>query len=1329
MKKFYFILVFLEFSILVSAQDLGGTPVEGLIPITRISDATVTQTDSISNTNPIAPTAATAAQNYVPTPTGPSTEVGITEGQLSVSLTGGANYSIPIAVPPGINGVVPQVSLAYNSQGGNGMAGYGWNISGVSAITRIPRTLFHDGEFGGINLDTNDRFALDGQRLILKSGVYGAAGAVYETENFSNIKITSLGVSPLGATYGPASFLVEYPDGSKAVYGDTANSRSVNTWSIRYWQNAQGVRISYAYILANNTLSIEYINYGNTTSLTPINQIKFIYKTRQRPEQSYVGGQSFLIDTILSEIQVSGNSVGFRNYGLEHNTTSLGYERLVSVTEKSGDNTKSYNPTVFSYESTSESISYAGISTSLSVGNINSNNSASVTGDFDGDEKMDFLLYPRTGTNKKKKYWLFSEFTTTGNFNIGYEHNVGDFEDIFPVSWLTWSNYLWSKQGWAVAKKTDTNYTFTVYSTGTVSPIYYQYEKVVSFPTHLVGTIQNCVTTYVNKIFPKKILSGDFNGDGLTDVVAIDMELESKVYGSNPSFGLYCIPVTSKIPSKKVYFVDLKRDNTTNFLTYSGELNSLFSEFEANGSQRAEVYDVNGDGKSDFLIIANGKITAYTLDSSNQLVLLWEYSDSLITNDYTKPNYKILFGDYNGDGKIDFIIPKVYNSNSYAKYTSTGKSFLKEDVTYDIPFNANFGNECPGVFHILPNDFDCDGKTDLILVKNLACPNTSGKGYISIRNYKNTGINFVSNMYATTETLSGIGAYALPVLSSSDKPNVKLEINFISNNKILNFQSQKDFGKEKLLKIITTGNGVRESITYQSLSPDSLDSNYEPVYSTNLYTEKYPQNDIRSAVNVQLVYKLEKQSASVYKKQVFKYHGAVSNVEGLGFLGFRATMRTNWHDDSTPIISTIYKTDVNLRGAPIESFSVLGLSYPSRILIPTNSFISKSINTYNMVNGIFENPLQTNKVYKLKLTQSKQFNGLDKTSVETNTEYDSYNNPLTSTTKLNEDENTVQTTISTVTYKPVSTTLPYLLGLPASKTETVSASDDVMTSEELYDYNATGLLKQIKKKGHNTPYITETNAYTTYGSINRKTITATGVSRITNYFYDTSKRFIIKSTDIEGLATTYSYNPDNGLLNSETNPYGLTTSYEYDSWFKKTKTTDYLGKTNSYNYYKEGINTKITSTGDDNSYSEELFDDLGRKIRTGIKDIQGAMSFKDYQYDIYDRNYSVSEPYTSNPTQWNTTQYDEYGRPIVATDFLGKTISVQYDKLTNTTTDSSTGNTKTAVKNAMGNVISMTEAPIGGTIRYSYFANGNLKETNYNDAITTITQDGWGRKT
>ena len=48
-------------------------------------------------------------------------DIGETSGELGVSLTGGATYNVPIAVPPGINGIKPQVSLSYNSQGENGL--------------------------------------------------------------------------------------------------------------------------------------------------------------------------------------------------------------------------------------------------------------------------------------------------------------------------------------------------------------------------------------------------------------------------------------------------------------------------------------------------------------------------------------------------------------------------------------------------------------------------------------------------------------------------------------------------------------------------------------------------------------------------------------------------------------------------------------------------------------------------------------------------------------------------------------------------------------------------------------------------------------------------------------------------------------------------------------------------------------------------------------------------------------------------------------------------------------------------------------------------------
>jgi hypothetical protein len=95
-----------------------------------------------------------------------STVAGFTPGSFRVSETGAATYTIPIRVPPGIAGMQPQLALTYNSQAGNGLLGVGWSLSGLSAISRCPRTVAQDGVKGGINYDANDRYCLDGQRLV-----------------------------------------------------------------------------------------------------------------------------------------------------------------------------------------------------------------------------------------------------------------------------------------------------------------------------------------------------------------------------------------------------------------------------------------------------------------------------------------------------------------------------------------------------------------------------------------------------------------------------------------------------------------------------------------------------------------------------------------------------------------------------------------------------------------------------------------------------------------------------------------------------------------------------------------------------------------------------------------------------------------------------------------------------------------------------------------------------------------------------------------------------------------------------------------------------------
>jgi RHS repeat-associated protein len=1280
-----------------------------------------------------------------------SQEVGVTEGQLSVSLTGSATYTIPITVPPGINGVVPQVSLVYNSQGGNGMAGYGWNISGVSAITRIPSTKFHDGEIDPVDFDFSDRFALDGQRLVIKNGgnYFAASGTgsgnIYELENFSNIKISS--INQTNSPLSTAGFKVSYPDGSFAIYGDSPNTRSATSWSISFWQNPQGVKISYSYILENNILRIESIKYGTTGTIIPINTISFVYKNREQPEQAYIEGQSVINNYCLSQIKVSGNGgKGFRNYYLSHDI-AVGNERLTSITEKNGDNNKSYNSTEFNYvENPVADQITLGSSTVLNkgIGFQFSDSVPSATGDFDGDGDLDIVL------GGQNSYSLYTKANDANIQDIGKDYSVtlpageksmslgsnavkileGNAQDGFKYKDRDALCLLGYTDEAGVIK----SLSYNMYSIESGSnSIKYEYSKQFAMPA---GTPSN---EFYKPYF------GDFNGDGLSDLMEIPFRSD----------------VTTNRP---IFFLNLSKKTASNDIKASSFTIASFG-FD---KSIVKVADVNGDGKSD-LVVSRGmpiaNITVYSLDNNDNIIKLFENSFSSQSPEYVNILSNIDFqdikvGDFNGDGKSDFVYVGKYN----ATFMSTGNAYVIEKLTTN---SALYREET------LPFDYNNDGKIDLV---TSFVTNTSlfirNQTRISANNWKYYEYTFDN----TTHIFDKVKAFMIKPSKIQDKmPEVVL---FARNtNTLYYFRFQNHLSNQKLLKSITLGNNVNETISYSPL-----------IRSNGIYTPagqiaNYPYIDIASTIGFQVVSMLEKNSAKEYKKQLFSYYGAVSNIEGLGFLGFRSTAHTNWHNDLTPIISTVSKFDPELRGANTENYTVLGIHAPltaaanpvariikrdgnytitgtenltatQRITLSPNTwiqpgstfsakiipeankssntpddFITKSILTY-------ESDLLSNKVFKIQNTISKQYNALEDTNSETTTVYDAYSNPTQSTTLLKEGGTIVQTTVAKVIYDDQPTGSTYYIGRPTNKTQSVAVNGDTMTSEEQYRYE-NHLLTQIKKKGNNTDFIIEDNLYDTFGNIKTKTITAPAISpnpapapRITNYVYDPTGRFLKTSSDIEGLTTTFDYNLSSGVLNFEINPYGLKTTYEYDSWFKKTKTIDYLGKINEYFYtIDENQNTLVTTTGDDGSASLQVLDDLGRKIKTGTKDIYGNMSYVDYYYDIYGRNVTVSEPYFgASSTQFSYTKYDDYGRVTTSTPYRGKIVSIDYPVKSLITKVSDGSTTKTYTKNAIGNVVSMTDSA-GGTINYTYYANGNLKSSNYDNVITTIEQDGWGRKT
>ena len=1253
-----------------------------------------------------------AAPTDIITPTGTSAEAGITEGSLSVSLAGAANYSIPLIVPRGITGVEPKISLDYSSQAGNGIAGYGWNIGGLSSITRIPSTQFHDGVIDPVDMDDFDRFALDGQRLILKNPTgtaYLFDGAIFETENFSNIKVTYFVAIP------NAYFLVEYPDGTSAKYGNTASSQSLTTYGITEWKNAVGIAINFTYVIVSNFITVSMISYGSVSGQTAANTITFIYEARLRPEETYINNNLIVNNKILTSIEVNSMGALFRGYYLLFNNTvlngvnNLNYQQLNKITESARDGSgvlKLYNPTVFKYETTPEGIVYGGIQATLTVSNISIDNGATVTGDFDGDGSMDFLLYPTIGTAAKTKYWVFNDNTNVSSQFVNIQHNVGAFDGMFAVNMLNYPDLnnkykISQSQGWCIAKRTGAQIQFTTYlfATPQIIPQYTRTFSINSYPPTI-----NSVDYY----------SGDFNGDGLTDV-------------------FICKKQSADI--LETYFINLDRRISTDFGTVAGAM-------IIDTSLKIYVSDANGDGKSDLLFFSNGLLKIYSLTSANYLELIMTFSNTNISTASTKT---ILIGDYNGDGKSDFLINGDNNiNNEMHMFYNTGTTFnyqyksqtgilIEQSV---LPYHA---------FHYISHDFNHDGKSDITklyfgyngAVRLTCVPNKNG--------WFPPG---AENSYTAIEsTTTQYNAYSMPIFYNASQPNESLEIGFIKNNKISTFRGLKDFSKDKLLSTITTGNGVIESISYKPLKQELNDGYYNPnIYKpTNTADSQfYPNADIYSSPSLRVVSKLER-FGNNYKNQFFSYYGGVYSLNGLGFLGFQEVLKTNWYDVAQPqqyMICNVAKFDMTLRGANTLNFSTINY-WTNMGQIPSYC-LSKTVNTYNIENGIYTEPLLANKVFKLKKTQIVNFDGLKNISSENNIVYNVFNNPLSINETIKNGTNIEQTSSSTTTYDGLITN-PYTVDRPTIKTTSLTAYGDTRTTRSEMAYTSFNQLLSDKKKSMNSDFITTTYDYDPYGNIRKQTINAPDLAapRITNYIFDPSYngRFLTKVIDIESLETNYTYDNAKGNLLSETNPFGLNTTTTYDCWGKKKTVKDYLNNIATINYAKTANNTftvtQTMPTGHGGS-TVEIYDLLGRKIISGSKNIQGIFNYVKTDFDNLDRVAKKYEPYFLNsgdlynysPTNYLTTKFDIFGRLTDNIYNTGKTETMAYDLLTTTVTTTADGltTTKAATTDAIGNTISTTEAPLGGTINHQYYANGVLKSTNYAGNTISMLQDNWGRK-
>jgi hypothetical protein len=150
-----------------------------------------------------------------------SANVGTLPGEVNVNSLGEATYQIPIFISPGSAGMQPSISIVYNSQGADGILGKGWGLAGLSEIRRIPQNFYLDNKVEALTLTNNDRFALDSNRLILRTGTYGADNSTYSTEYETFVKVVAHNI----AGNGPSWFEVFAKDGRILEYGNTSDSK------------------------------------------------------------------------------------------------------------------------------------------------------------------------------------------------------------------------------------------------------------------------------------------------------------------------------------------------------------------------------------------------------------------------------------------------------------------------------------------------------------------------------------------------------------------------------------------------------------------------------------------------------------------------------------------------------------------------------------------------------------------------------------------------------------------------------------------------------------------------------------------------------------------------------------------------------------------------------------------------------------------------------------------------------------------------------------------------------------------------------------------------
>ena len=1201
--------------------------------------------------------------------------------------TGGRTASLQVPVAAGFR-LTPQLALSYNSQGGAGLAGQGWGLSGLPCINIISASRYYHGLVSPADADSAGAvFALDGVPLVANTDA-AMSGAYPLVTARGNIMVRRHDSNGGTAAY----FEAAYPDGTRATFGWSGTEGGRCDYPLTELTDRYGNRLTVEYTSPQGgeeyiptAIRYGYVN-GNATA-----KMELSYGARPDAVPAYRAGRRMAESLQLQKIVSLDGADTLSRISLSHEYKD-GTSLLKGIVY--GVDAQTLPPYSFTYISDEAE----GVTSMLQY-----EETLSLAGVLNGKPRDYFL---KRGKFIRGRYGdglvaYVNALRYTGVVPDTLLNHVTEYESGYPAAGKlvvvpdlrsSGKTFVTMGSGFQEAECVDTdgdgadelvkvNYS-AVSANGTdILITVYGQDASGAFAQLRSGTVTlpGCVSID-GHLSPVEYDAwwGDFDADGCVEMVCVTRDEDRDGDGVRSASRTVLIRLDAVAAA-----------------------GSAHHDVEASTQQqRILAVDTDGDGMTELCSLqkSDGAMAVYRWDGVSHCFTLYRSITDLAAEVFTHDGPHL--ADINGDGYLDFVVVPD-GGTPWAAYLGTGKGYARTPVT---------GPSVAGGVPVMLQDVNRDGLADAMV-----------RTYSQIILYINEGGN----------TLSSMGTVPLDLSPSSlIVPCCVMDVYGIGNLFTLEGTMLRSYGYTRdrsLLRLMRSsddGTGNVSAAGYRNMAANGTE-----VYGVDA-TRSYSLHDGFSKACFP-VYLLSAGGAvsgeTLTAKSAHAYGDAAFNNRGLGFCGFGSISKTDL------LAGTVTESTLDP-----EKFGAV--SAQSVRLTGSNTPFSTATYTYDTHTGIGGKA-------DPRLVQSTQTDALTGVTSASSYSYDTYDCPTQVTTTRRIGVNgTPQTETVQTTYSHSTTDSLYLLGTATQQTLTRDTDGNAQSlwktrTATTYDasYNPTDVKTYTGTTG-TALQSEQTYTYDARGHVLSKGKAAYGATTFNTdtYTYDTNGRYLTSSTDATGRTATYQSYDRYGNPARSTDWLSRSTGYGYDVWGAPTRTVHPDGttetQTRAWSTGSEPGLYCITTSTTGQPDTKVWYDALGREVRSANKRFDGNWQYVTTEYDSLGRQHRTSLPYkdtVTGPTLWNTYAYDTYNRPTVLTEASGKQTTWNYSGTSTTTVRDSLATTSTT--DAEGNVVSVTDA--GGTISYALRDDGQPSGvtvtpygTNQN-IVTTFQYDSYGRRT